>query len=97
MPCIHTRKCCSAQPAKNKKKKKQKHKSEGGVKWQWHQKGIKQGLPGIAYPAVHLHILDAAEPTLGEWTLSSVLALLFLKYSEHRDLSCRKKASHMHL
>jgi hypothetical protein len=91
MPLVHSRQCCSAQPATGVKPKKQRYKSEGAVKWQWCQKGIKQELLGLAYSAVHVHILDAVELTIGEWTLSSVLALLFLKHSELRDLSCRKK------
>jgi len=66
MPLVHSWLCCSSQPATVVKPKQQRHKSEGGVKWQQCQKGIKQGLPGLAYPAVHLHILDAVDLTLGE-------------------------------
>lgn len=53
MSLVHSRQCCSAQPATGVKPKKQRYKSEGGVKQQWCQKGIKQGLPGLAYSAVH--------------------------------------------
>jgi len=53
MPLVHSWQCCSVQPATGVKPKKQWYKSEGGVKWQWCQKEIKQGLPGLAYSAVH--------------------------------------------
>lgn len=96
MPSVHSWQWCSAQLDTGVKPKMQRHKLKGGIKWQCCQKGVKQGLPGLAQSAVYWDIFYAVELTLGFWILSSVLALFF-KYIKLRDLSCRKKASHMHL